>query len=111
MIQIQIKTDKNDYKAQDILSRLPRAVSRNYHFVKAQVMLMQCNPANSATLNISINHYISAFKFVNIVNIYLFFSFFFLKTYICLFAGKFSVESKISARPTSPKVRESKKLD
>ena len=28
-----------------------------------------------------------------------------------MFAGKFSVESKISARPTSPKVRESKKLD
>ena len=25
-----------------------------------------------------------------------------------LFTGKFSVESKISARPTSPKVRESK---
>ena len=62
-IQIQNQTDKNDYKAQDILSQLPRAVSRNYHFVKAQVMLMQCNPANSATLNISINHYISAFKF------------------------------------------------
>ena len=62
MIQIQNKTDKNDYK--DILSQLPRAVSRNYHFVKAQVMLMQCNPANSATLNISINHSIFTFKFL-----------------------------------------------
>ena len=81
-------------------------------------MLMQCNPANSATLNISINHYILTFKYFAVfilfleckyLSIVIFLVFF--KTYICLFAGKFSVESKISARPTSPKVRESKKLD